>query len=118
MADRQTLNVSLPPAQEQFVRAQVASGRYQSASEVVREGLRLLERAEHQRLLEKWLYEGLSAEEEARLPAELLAKAKAHMAKLVEEGIAEIREGRVIDGETAMKQIRERLAARRGKKSA
>lgn len=46
MASRVTLNVSLTPELEKFVEARVASGRYLSASEVVREGLRLLEERE------------------------------------------------------------------------
>jgi antitoxin ParD1/3/4 len=37
------VNVSLTPELEQFVNAKVESGRYNSASEVVREALRLLE---------------------------------------------------------------------------
>jgi antitoxin ParD1/3/4 len=37
------MNVSLTPELEQFVSAKVQSGRYNSASEVVREALRLLE---------------------------------------------------------------------------
>lgn len=37
------MNVSLTPELEQFVTAKVGSGRYNSASEVVREALRLLE---------------------------------------------------------------------------
>jgi len=37
------MNVSLTPELEQFVTAKVQSGRYNSASEVVREALRLLE---------------------------------------------------------------------------
>lgn len=37
------MNVSLTPKLEEFVRKTVQSGRYQTASEVVREGLRLLE---------------------------------------------------------------------------
>lgn len=37
------MNVSLPPELEKFVSAKVGSGRYNSASEVVREALRLLE---------------------------------------------------------------------------
>jgi len=37
------MNVSLTPELEQFVSAKVGSGRYNSASEVVREALRLLE---------------------------------------------------------------------------
>ncbi|MGO8735103.1 MAG: type II toxin-antitoxin system ParD family antitoxin [Terriglobia bacterium] len=41
------MNVSLTPELEQFVQTKVESGRYNSASEVVREALRLLE--EHER---------------------------------------------------------------------
>ena len=41
------MNVSLTPQLEQFVNTKVGSGRYNSASEVVREALRLLE--EHDR---------------------------------------------------------------------
>ena len=37
------MNVSLTPKLDSFVGQQVKSGRYRSASEVVREGLRLLE---------------------------------------------------------------------------
>jgi antitoxin ParD1/3/4 len=37
------MNVSLTPELEKFVSAKVRSGRYNSASEVVREALRLLE---------------------------------------------------------------------------
>jgi antitoxin ParD1/3/4 len=37
------MNVSLTPELENFVNAKVGSGRYNSASEVVREALRLLE---------------------------------------------------------------------------
>jgi antitoxin ParD1/3/4 len=37
------VNVSLTPELEQFIQAKVKSGRYLSASEVVREALRLLE---------------------------------------------------------------------------
>jgi len=41
------MNVSLTPELEKFIADKVASGRYTSASEVVREALRLLE--EHER---------------------------------------------------------------------
>ncbi|MBV8553144.1 MAG: type II toxin-antitoxin system ParD family antitoxin [Acidobacteriaceae bacterium] len=37
------MNVSLTPELEKFINAKVESGRYHSASEVVREALRLLE---------------------------------------------------------------------------
>jgi len=42
------MNVSLTPELEKFVSAKVESGRYNSASEVIREALRLLE--EHDRV--------------------------------------------------------------------
>jgi antitoxin ParD1/3/4 len=42
------MNVSLTPELEQFVQTKVQSGRYNSASEVVREALRVLE--EHERV--------------------------------------------------------------------
>ncbi len=38
-----TLNVNLTPQLEKLVRQKVSSGRYNSASEVVREALRLME---------------------------------------------------------------------------
>jgi len=42
------MNVSLTPELEQYIRTKVDSGRYLSASEVVREALRLLEQKEKQ----------------------------------------------------------------------
>ena len=41
-----TRNVVLTKEQEQLVQSLVSSGRYQNASEVIREGLRLIERRE------------------------------------------------------------------------
>jgi antitoxin ParD1/3/4 len=49
------MNVSLTPELESLVARKVESGRYQSASEVIREGLRLLE--DHDRLRELHLQE-------------------------------------------------------------
>ena len=46
MTKRAALNVSLTPELVAFVAAQVGSGRYGSASEVVRTSLRLLEEQE------------------------------------------------------------------------
>jgi antitoxin ParD1/3/4 len=43
------MNVSLTPELERFVQTKVESGRYNSASEVVREALRLLENHEQAR---------------------------------------------------------------------
>lgn len=49
------MNVSLTPQLQAFVEQKVATGRYQTASEVIREALRLLE--EHDRLREMRLEE-------------------------------------------------------------
>ncbi len=46
---RKTRNVSLTPEMEAFIDGRVASGRYRSASEVVRAALRLLEEDERKR---------------------------------------------------------------------
>jgi antitoxin ParD1/3/4 len=43
------MNVSLTPELEKFISAKVATGRYNSASEVVREALRLLEEHDQNR---------------------------------------------------------------------
>lgn len=58
------MNVSLTPELEAFVHQRVNSGRYSSASEVVREGLRLLEASELSRqqredLLREEIMEGV-----------------------------------------------------------
>ena len=45
-----TRNVNLTNELDGFITYQVKSGRYESASEVVRDGLRILERAERQHL--------------------------------------------------------------------
>jgi antitoxin ParD1/3/4 len=53
------MNISLTPALDKFVADKVASGRYTSASEVVREALRLLEEQEQSRAqhLSAWIRE-------------------------------------------------------------
>lgn len=109
MANRQGTNVSLAQEQKRFVQAMVAAGRYQTVSEVVRDGLRLLEQAEHRRLLEEWLYEGLSEDEEKQLPQKLKDRAKAHFKGLVEEALEDVRQGRVEDGPSTMKRLRDEL---------
>ncbi len=67
-----TRNVVLTDHQATFVEQLVASGRYQNASEVLREGLRMIERRE--------------SEESARLAA---------LRKAARIGIADIEAGRV-----------------------
>jgi antitoxin ParD1/3/4 len=51
-----TMNVNLSPQLEAMVKAKVASGRTTSASEVVREALRLMEQQDQLRL---WQFEQL-----------------------------------------------------------
>jgi antitoxin ParD1/3/4 len=82
MPNRTTMNVSLTPELEAFIDTRVASGRYQSASEVVRAGLRLLEAEERER--------------EAAL-AEVRHK--------IEVGLEQIRRGEVFDGEAVFDEL-------------
>jgi len=88
-----TKNISLPEDLEAYVDAKVASGEYAHASEVVRDGLRLLMREEAEKL--EWLRNALAVGEAdikagrtvsaEDLPAELTRRRKAR---------AESRDGR------------------------
>jgi antitoxin ParD1/3/4 len=82
MANRITLNISLTPELERFVAARVESGRYQSASEVVREGLRLLEEREERR-----------------------QAALQQVKEMIEAGYAEAERGELLDGEQVMESL-------------
>jgi antitoxin ParD1/3/4 len=84
------MNVSLTSELERFVQEKVHSGRYTSASEVVREALRLLE--EHEKVRAAQLSE-FREEIERRLTA--------------------LERGEGIDGATALAQLRQRSHARR-----
>lgn len=77
MAKRENISVSFTPEQAAFLAAQVASGRYQTSSEVVREALRLLQ--------------DLTERREAR---------RAHLHELVREGLASLDAGEVVDEAT------------------
>lgn len=118
MADHESVEISLSAEHEQFVRSQVASGRYGSASAVVSEAIRLLEEAEVRQLLEKWLSDGLTPEEEAALPPGLLESAKRRVEAFVNEGLDDFRHGRFVDGPEMMERIRKDLEARRLRESA
>lgn len=80
-----TRNVVLTDYQEKFIEALVSSGRYQNASEVLREGIRLVERRE--------------SEDKARL--KILREA----ARL---GIADVEAGRFTDFSSSA-ELREHL---------
>lgn len=61
-----TMNINLTPQLEQLVREKVSSGRYTSASEVVREALRLMEEQDRLRAmkleqLRRDIHEGLES---------------------------------------------------------
>lgn len=83
---RRTLNVSLSPELDDFVATRVASGRYLTASEVVRDGLRLLEERE-------------------RLREETLTRVR----QKVEEGFASLDRGEGVDGETVLAELERRV---------
>lgn len=57
------MNISLPEPLKQFVDGQIATGRYSSASEYVRELIREDEKRKAQERLETLLLEGLQGEE-------------------------------------------------------
>ncbi|MCU0245996.1 MAG: type II toxin-antitoxin system ParD family antitoxin [Bryobacter sp.] len=84
MSARHTLNVSLTPKLSDFVERRVASGRYQTASEVIREALRLLEREEQDR---KAALESLKAK--------------------VTRGASQAERGEYRDGEAILEELRE-----------
>ncbi len=94
MPIRTSLNVSLTPELEQFVQSRVASGRYQTASEVIREGLRLLEERKQAR--------------EAAIE-ELRAK--------IRRGIEQADRGELLDGDAVFEEIRQLSARRRTENS-
>lgn len=77
-----SLNVSLPPELEHRVREHVASGLYGSASEVIREALRLFEayqtaRVENLASLKADIAKGLSDERAGRVAVMGMAAIKA-----------------------------------------
>ena len=90
MANRTTVNISITPELDAFLRSRVKSGRYQTTSEVVREALRLLERQEKER------EEGLR---------QLKAK--------LERGAAQAKRGELIDGDEVFEELRELIEERR-----
>ena len=90
MAIRTSMNVSLTPELAKFIETRVSSGRYHTSSEVVREGLRLLEDQERRR--------------EAAFAA---------MKTKFRRGAAEAEHGELIEGEKVFAEIRKLSAKRR-----
>ncbi len=106
-------NVSLTDEHEALVQRLISTGRYATASEVVRAALRGLERDEHQRLLEKWLAEGLTRVEEEQLPPGTLDKARARLSEKIREGLDSMKGGEGIDGDEFFAKWRSRLNSER-----
>jgi len=76
------VNVRLTPKEQEFVQRLVSEGRYASADAALRAAFRLLEQEE------AW-------KEDAR--------------RKIEEGLEDLKAGRVVNGEKAMREIREEL---------
>lgn len=90
MALRTTTNVSLTPEFDRFISKLVKSGRYQSASEVVRAALRILQREQ--------------AVEEAALK---------EVCQKIAVGLKQLDRGDVHAGQTVFAELRRRSRARR-----
>jgi antitoxin ParD1/3/4 len=76
------MNISLTPALEKFVQNKVATGLYNSVSEVIREALRLL------------------------VSKETISQERLDMLNLdIEEGLADLKTGKYEDGHTVMKKL-------------
>ena len=93
MASRTTLNVSLTPDLSRFVESRLRSGKYQSASELVREALRLLEGRDQ------------------ATPANIEA-----LKQEIEVGLAQLRRGEGVDGEDFFRRLAARRRARRARR--
>ena len=87
------MNVSLTPELEKLVEAKVRTGRYHSASEVIREGLRLLEEQDQLRELRL---------EEVR--------------RKIQQGLDQLDRGEGISGEEVYQQMKRKSAAFRRRK--
>ena len=85
------MNVSLTPELEKFIDGKVESGLYNNASEVVREGLRLLKEND-----------------------EFRARAR----ESIERGWLQAKAGELVDGEEAFRRADERIKKAAGRKRA
>src|SRR5437764_12225287 len=94
MPSRSSLNVSLTPQLQKFVQNRVASGRYQTAGELVRESLRMMENLERQR-----------------------AQGYSSLKKRVQADAAASERGEWFDGEEVFEELRRRSVQRRRRKA-
>jgi antitoxin ParD1/3/4 len=89
------MNVSLTPELEKFVSKEVDSGLYQTASEVVRAGLRLLKEEREARA--------------GRLPATL-----DELETQLVQAVSSLNAGQGVNGETVFRRLRKRIKKARG----
>lgn len=86
------MNVSLTPELEEFINKKVAGGMYVTASEVVREALRVLKNQD-----------------------DYLEQRKAKLAAEIEKAWEQLERGEVVDGESVFAELRRRSAEMRRK---
>ena len=86
MVQRTTLNVSLTPELSQFINSKLQSGLYTSASEIIREALRLFKSYE---------------EVKSSTITEMKAK--------IDAGMAQAKTGKVLDGEQVSTDLEKQL---------
>jgi antitoxin ParD1/3/4 len=84
------MNISLTPELVRFVQGKVASGLYNNASEVIREGLRLLK--EHDEVRARWQEQ-------------------------IERGWQQAQAGQVVDGPAAVREIKSHMKVRAKKRA-
>lgn len=94
MASRTTLNVSLTPELSRFVQSRIRSGKYQSASELVREALRLLEGRD-----------------------QTASASVQELKKEIEVGLAQLRRGEGVDGDGCFRRAAARRRAKRARRA-
>ncbi len=94
MASRTTLNVSLTPELSRFVQSRIRSGKYQSASELVREALRLLEGRD-----------------------QTASASVQELKKEIEVGLAQLRRGEGVDGDGFSRCAAARRRAKRARRA-
>jgi antitoxin ParD1/3/4 len=81
-----TMDVSLKPEQAEFVQTQIVSGRYENPEDVIERALSLL--AEWEKSYDQWVQE---------------------TREKVDEGLRQAERGEVLDGETVMTQLKEKI---------
>jgi antitoxin ParD1/3/4 len=83
------MTVTLTPEQEKFVAEQLESGHYQSAGDIITQSLEMLKAQE-----------------------EFIRSNAAELQKKIAVGMEQIRNGDVVDGRTAIENVREKLRRR------